>query len=134
MQNITAYTASKIVNEVLVAEGIEKEITPQSMYGKRKAIGTADDGKLIGDNFAEWLKKFVEQAKKGEAAVGERQNYQALAALYMSEPDVEVEESESREDILDPQNDEPEGDEDDDDEDVEPEDERELVGATSEAE
>jgi hypothetical protein len=85
LPNLTPYAAAKVVTKVLQAANLmaeDESFKPQAMYGKRKVIGTTEDGQLIGESFKKWLDSYVEARRNG-LAEGERHNYDELAAKFM---------------------------------------------------
>lgn len=70
---LTAYAASKIVNDVLDEQGLNKTIRPQMIYNyvsKGYIKSYQVDGKTYVDveDFGRWLKEYVEKIKSGTAA------------------------------------------------------------------
>jgi hypothetical protein len=71
---ITPFFAARVVNAKLVAEGIDKTVTPQMMYNyaKKNVIESnydsrEEDEKIYfeGESFAKWLKRYVERIQNG---------------------------------------------------------------------
>jgi len=85
-QPITPFFAARVVNAKLVAEEIDKTVTPQMMYNyaKKNVVAsnyyTRAEGEKIyfeGEAFAKWLKRYVERIQNGE----DSSSFDADAAL-----------------------------------------------------